>query len=93
MSDTFEPAIEALKQQLAKEEMRLGETRSLINRLCEMAGRPRMFPDADQPVQATHSANRQNSFSGTRLSMAVQDYMNLPRPRGLGPLSRFEISV
>ena len=44
MSDTFEPAIEALKQQLAKEEMRLGETRSLINRLCEMAGRPRMFP-------------------------------------------------
>jgi len=93
MSDTSEPAIEALKQQLAKEEMRLGETRSLINRLCEMAGRPRMFPDADQPVQATHSANRQNSFSGTRLSMAVQDYLDTPRATSLGALSRFEISV
>ena len=93
MSDTFEPAIEALKEQLAREEQRLGETRSLINRLCEMAGRPRMFPDADQPVQATHSANRLNSFSGTRLSMAVQDYLDTPRAASLGALSRFEISV
>jgi len=45
MTDTFEPAIEALKEQLAREEMRLDETRSLLNRLCEMAGRPKMFPD------------------------------------------------
>jgi hypothetical protein len=93
MSDTFEPAIEALKQQLVKEEKRLGETRSLINRLCEMAGRPRMVPDTDLPTLSNTSPSRPQGFSGTRLSMAVQDYMNLPRPRSLGPLSRFEISV
>ena len=92
MSDTFEPAIEALKQQLAKEEIRLGETRSLINRLCEMAGRPKMFPDADAPM-ASMVPSRQNNISGTRLSMAVQDYLNMPRPSNIGALSRFEISV
>ena len=93
MSDTFEPAIEALKQQLVREEMRLGETRSLINRLCEMAGRPRMFPDTDLPAVANASPRRPNNVSGTRLSMAVQDYLDTPRPTRLGALSRFEISV
>jgi hypothetical protein len=91
MSDTFEPAIEALKQQLIKEEMRLGETRNLINRLCEMAGRPRMFPDTDLPTLANTS--RPQGFAGTRLSMAVQDYLDTPRAASLGALSRFEISV
>jgi len=91
MSDTFEPAIEALKQQLVKEEMRLGETRNLINRLCEMAGRPRMFPDTDLPTLANTS--RPQGFAGTRLSMAVQDYLDTPRATSLGALSRFEISV
>ena len=93
MSDTFEPAIEALKQQLAKEEMRLGETRSLINRLCEMAGRPRMFPDTDLPALANTSTGGPRGFSGARLSMAVQDYLDTPRATGLGALSRLEISV
>ena len=93
MSDTFEPAIEALKQQLAKEEMRLGQTRSLINRLCEMAGRPRMFPDTDLPTLANTSPSRPQGFAGTRLSMAVQDYLETPRATSLGALSRFEISV
>ena len=93
MTDTFEPAIEALKEQLAREEMRLDETRSLLNRLCEMAGRPKMFPGIPPPVASQAAPNRQAGISRTRLSMAVQDYMNLPRPRNLGPLSRFEISV
>jgi hypothetical protein len=93
MPDAFEPAIEALKQQLALEEMRLDETRSLLNRLCEMAGRPRMFPDLDPPAAQKAAPNRQTGASRTRLSMAVQDYLNLPRPRSLGPVSRFEISV
>ena len=93
MTDAFEPAIEALKEQLAREEMRLDETRSLLNRLCEMAGRPQMFPDLPPPVARQTAPSRQSGMSRTRLSMAVQDYMNLPRPRGLGPLSRFEISV
>jgi hypothetical protein len=52
-----------------------------------------MFPDIPPPVASQAVPSRQTSISGTRLSMAVQDYMNLPRPRGLGPLSRFEISV
>ena len=93
MTDAFEPAIEALKEQLAREEMRLDETRSLLNRLCAMAGRPKMFPDLPPPVARQTAPSRQSGMSRTRLSMAVQDYMNLPRPRGLGPLSRFEISV
>ena len=38
MSDAFGPAIEALKLQLAKDEQKLGETRNLINKLCEAAG-------------------------------------------------------
>ena len=93
MTDAFEPAIEALKEQLAREEMRLDETRSLLNRLCEMAGRPKMFPDIPPPVASQAAPSRQTGMSGTRLSMAVQDYMNLPRPQALAPLSRFEISV
>ncbi len=93
MSDTFETAIEALKEQLAKEEMRLGETRSLLNRLCEMAGRPKMFPDADPPPLSNAAPRRHNNISGTRLSMAVHDYLNMPRPSNLAVLSRFEISV
>ena len=93
MTDAFETAIEALKDQLAREEMRLDETRSLLNRLCEMAGRPKMFPDADPPVATKVTASRQIGMSGTRLSMAVQDYLNLPRPRTRGPTSRYEISV
>jgi len=44
MTDAFETAIEALKEQLAKEEMRLDETRSLLNRLCEMCGFLRCRP-------------------------------------------------
>jgi DNA-binding transcriptional regulator GbsR (MarR family) len=93
MSDTFEPAIEALKQQLAKEEMRLDETRSLLNRLCEMAGRPKMFPDISPPVASQAAPSRQTGMSRTRLSMAVQDYLDTPRATSLGALSRFEISV
>ena len=93
MTDAFETAIEALKDQLAKEEMRLDETRSLLNRLCEMAGRPKMFPDIDPPVASQTAPSRQTSMSRTRLSMAVQDYLNLPRPRTRGPTSRYEISV
>jgi hypothetical protein len=93
MSDAFETAIEALKEQLAREEMRLGETRSLLNRLCELAGRPKMFPDADPPPLSHAAPRRQNTIAGTRLSMAVQDYMNMPRAANIGALSRLEISV
>ncbi len=93
MSDTFEPAIEALKEQLAREEHRLGETRSLINRLCEMAGRPPMFPDIDLPAPTKTEARRPNNVAATRLSLAVQDYLDRPRTTRLGAMSRLDISV
>ena len=93
MSDAFGPAIEALKLQLAKDEQKLGETRNLINKLCEAAGRPRLYAEPEAPLMIVIGTVPPDTASGRKLSTAMREYLDMPRTLTVGAASRFEITV
>jgi len=47
MQEKLEAAIEVLKQRLAEQERKMGDTKRLINELCEEASIPVLYPDID----------------------------------------------
>jgi len=93
MSDAFGPAIEALKLKLAKDEQNLSETRSLINKLCEAAGRPKLYPDPDMPLMIVINSIPPDASYGKKLCTALREYLDMPQALTKGAISRFEISV
>lgn len=93
MSDAFDPAIEALKLQLVRDERRLGETKSLINKLCEAAGRPKLYAEPDTPLMIVIGAIPPDASYGRKLSLALREYLERPCPSNVEMMSRFQISV
>ncbi len=93
MSDAFGPAIEALKLQLAKDEQKLGETRNLINKLCEAAGRPRPYAGPEAPLMIVIATMPPDTTSGRTIYRALREYLDMPRASTTGAVSRIEISV
>ncbi len=91
MGDVFQPAIQALQTRLSEQERRVIETKTLINRLCEEAGDPPMYPDAGAPSQATITAIRGDTFYGKSVTTAAREYLEMRYTARLGPASPREI--
>jgi len=92
MREEFRPAIQALQQDLAELERKATETKTTINRLCELAGAPPMYADVGSPGQtASLAAIRADTFYGKVLTTAAREYLEMRKSGGLGPCSPREI--
>ncbi len=91
MSDAFGPALDALRQQLAREEQAVVETKKLINKLSSVAGLDAPFLDMEEATANSVTAIRSDTFYGKRLHKAVREYLEMRKASGQGPAETREI--
>lgn len=91
MSDAYTPALDALRQQLAKDEKAVSETKKLINRLSEVAGLPAPYAVTDETSTATVTSIRADTFYGKKLITAIREYLGMRKAANLGPAETREI--
>ena len=91
MREEFRPAIEALQKDLADQERKVIETKSTINRLCELAQVPVLYPDAGSVSQSSLGTIRADTFYGKSLATALREYLGMRKAASLGPASQREI--
>ena len=91
MRDEFKPAIDALRADLADLEHRIAETKTMINRLCELSGAPPMYPDVSVQSSKLVTGLRSDQFYGKVLTTAAREYLEIRKASNLGPASPREI--
>ncbi|WP_213742072.1 hypothetical protein [Bradyrhizobium sp. dw_411] len=92
MREQFLPAIDALQKDLAELEKKISETKSMINRLCELAGEPPMYADIQtSSAPQTLSSIQADTFYGKVITTASREYLEMRKAAGLGPASPREI--
>jgi hypothetical protein len=84
MKEKYNPAIEALLDELTAQTRAVTETKKLINTLRRKIGEPPMFSDADLQDEQTPSAMREDLFYGKPLASAVREYLEM-RKRACRP--------
>jgi hypothetical protein len=93
MREQFLPAIEALKKDLSEFEKKIAETKSMINRLCELAGEQPLYADIQSANGAPQTLNsiQADTFYGKVITTASREYLEMRKVAGLGPASPREI--
>jgi hypothetical protein len=92
MREQFLPAIEALQKDLIEQERKVAETKSTINRLCELAGQDPIYADIQNGTSShTLSALQADTFYGKVITTAAREYLEMRKAAGLGPASPREI--
>lgn len=72
-------------------ERELSEAKRVANRMSIRAGQGALYPDAEQPSEATLAALRSDQFYGQGLSTAMREYLAMRRATNLGPATVTEI--
>ncbi len=92
MREEFRPAIDALLKDIADQERKLTESKSMVNRLCEHAGAPRMFDEvSDAGSTPALAAIRADTFYGKVITTAAREYLQMRKAAGLGPATPRDI--
>lgn len=91
MREEFRPAIEALQKDLADLERKVNDTKMTINRLCEVAGAPPLYPEAGQSGRPAITAIQADTFYGKAVTTAAREYLSMRKASGLGPATPREI--
>lgn len=91
MREEFRPAIEALQKDLVEQERKVIETKTTINRLCELAGAPIIYADVGTPSQASIGNLRADTFYGKVLNTAMRECLEMRRAANLGPATPRQI--
>lgn len=91
MREEFQPAVQALLKDLADQERKVIETKTTINKLCEVGGDPPMFSDIGGASTPTITAIRGDTFYGKAFTTAAREYLEMRRSQNLGPATTREI--
>lgn len=92
MREQFLPAIEALQKDLTEQERKIAETKSTINRLCELAEQPPLYPDVTNgSSQKGLSSIQADTFYKKVITTAAREYLEMRKNAGFGPASPREI--
>lgn len=94
MREQFLPAIEALQKDIVELERKIAETKSTINRLCEVAGEAPMYADVQNSTSSASqplSTIQADTFYGKVITTASREYLEMRKAAGLGPASPREI--
>lgn len=91
MREEFRPAIEAMVKDLGDLERKVTESKTMINRLCELAGAPPMYADIGTVSQASIGSIRADTFYGKTLNTAMREYLEMRRGAGQGPATPRDI--
>jgi hypothetical protein len=87
----FDPAINRLVEDITKAESRIAEQKRMVNRLCELAERPPLYANIDEPNAPQIGNIRTDRFYGQPLATAIRDYLQMRKASGLGAASVREI--
>ena len=93
MKAEFLPAIEALQKELREDERKVAETKSMINRLCLLAGGEPRYSDVRASEQQPLSPTRSDQFYGKVQQTAAREYLEMRHNAKLGPASPRDIYV
>lgn len=85
MKAEFQPAIEALQKTLAEQERQVIETKTMINKLCELAGAAMPYPDTGEVSQIHVGSIQGDTFYGKSVNTAAREYLEMRRAAKLGP--------
>lgn len=91
MQNELETAIEALKKVLSEQEKKVCETKTTINNLAQMLGKPPIYSDAGQTSSSPISNIQSDTFYGKTVIVAVREYLEMRKSSGEGPASIKEI--
>ena len=80
----FDESISELQRQLKDQEAEVLRTKELINRLCQVAGRPILYGDAELKATSAVSVIRSDQYYGKPLAAAVREILEI-RQRQLRP--------
>lgn len=92
MQEKLEAAIEVLKERLAEQERKIGDTKRLINELCQEAGIAPLYPDADHGSQSVGGSITGDTFYGDpSVTTAARRFLEMRKAARQGPASTREI--
>lgn len=91
MKEEFRPAIEALQNDLRELERKAAETKTMINRLCEIADAPPMYTDIKVSDSRPTASYRADQFYGKVLTTAAREFLEMRHTQNRGPATPREI--
>ena len=91
MKPEFLPAIEALKKDLAEQELKVSETKTMINKLHVLAGGSPIYNDINEHSQAGIASIQGDTFYGKVVVTAAREYLEMRKAANLGPASVREV--
>ncbi|MGX9572540.1 hypothetical protein [Mesorhizobium sp. f-mel] len=91
MAGEFDPAIQRLVADIDEVEATLLNKKRMVNQLCDYAGRPHMYADAQLIVGAGAGLIRPDQFYGQPLASAIRFYLEMRFARGQGAATVREI--
>lgn len=91
MSDHFEKTIAEMQKTLTNQESEVLKTKEMINRLCEFAGKPPLYSDAELQPSSQTGITRSDQFYGKALASSVRDILDMRNVSGVGPATVREI--
>ncbi|MCK4705812.1 MAG: hypothetical protein KAT90_10045 [Gammaproteobacteria bacterium] len=91
MSDHFEQTIAELQKKLQVQEAEVIKSKDMINRLCEFAGKPAIYADADLNTAPVITSIQTDEFYGQPLAKSVRNVLEMRKVSNLGPATVKEI--
>lgn len=89
--DHLDATIEMFREQLREQEEQARKTKRTINAICEQAGRPLLYPDADEDGPSGLDQIQADTFYGQRLNTSAKRVLEMRKAAGLGPAHVREI--
>ncbi len=91
MSEHYRASIEALRTELQPLEEKVLRTKQLINLLCERAGVPPLYPEAERAEVASPALMRGDEYFNKPLNTSVRKWLTRRHAAKLGPATAEEI--
>ena len=91
MAGEFDPAIQRLVADIDEGEAALLVKKRMVNQLCDYAGKPHIYSDAQLNRAAGNGIIRPDQFYGQPLATATRTYLEMRHGRGQGAASVREI--
>jgi hypothetical protein len=91
MTSQYDAAIEALREEVRKQEEEIVRLKGTVNTLCARAGRPPLYAETELGASASVGVIRPDQFYGKPLATAVRDYLAYRKATGLNTASVNEI--
>lgn len=87
----IEQTITDLQAKLMQKEAEARKLKITINNLCDLADKPRLYPDAEDAMSVTQAGIRSDQFYGRPLATVVREVLEMRKAANLGAAAVGEV--